>query len=81
MHGFESCFKHPQHIADDFSRRSRMTRQAAKADGVQILGAAYLAVCGQVCTTLADMQANHAAQGTLLRLREELYQETYGRKC
>jgi hypothetical protein len=48
-----------------------------QADGVQILGAAYYAVCGQVCETIIDMQANHSAQGTLLRLREELYREVY----
>lgn len=50
------------------------------ADAVGILGATYFALRNQVCESLADMQANNAAQGTILRLREELYTKTYGRQ-
>jgi hypothetical protein len=50
-----------------------------EADGVQILGAVYLALCGAVCTSLSEMHANHAAQGTVSKLRYELWRKTYGR--
>jgi hypothetical protein len=52
----------------------------SKSDAVQILGAVlrYLTEKDIVCS-LSEMHANHSAQGTVLKLRHELWRETYGR--
>lgn len=50
----------------------------SNADAVEILGGVYFALCGQICCSLSDMHANHAAQGAVLRLRYQLWRETYG---
>ena len=57
-----------------------MDTKLTPADGVQILGAVYFALCGQVCESLADMHANNVAQGMVLRLRQELHTQVYGRQ-
>ena len=47
-------------------------------DAVGILGAVLFYLCEkQVCTTLADANANWSAQGQILKLREEVYRLAY----
>ena len=57
-----------------------MDTKLTSAEGIKILGAVYFALCGQVCESLADMTANNAAQGMILRLRQELHTQVYGRQ-
>lgn len=53
-------------------------RKLTQADGIEILAAVYFSLCGQACQSIADMHANFASQGTVLKLRDTLHRKTYG---
>jgi hypothetical protein len=58
--------------------RNWSERKLTQADGIEILAAVYFSLCGQACESIADMHANFASQGTVLKLREDLHRQTYG---
>jgi hypothetical protein len=56
----------------------RYTGKCDPVSAVLILGRAYAAVINFDAATEEDMQANHAAEGTLRRLFEEAYMKNIG---